>query len=147
MPRRSEINDPLEYNAATIDEFRAKEGQVTGDFEGRPVLLLTTTGRRTRVQRTSPLIYTMDGGNYIVTAAAGGAPEHPLWYLNLVANPQVTVEVGSERFEATALQPEGAERDRLFAERCAVTPNFKLYQDRTERRIPIIVLERRSATS
>ncbi|MBO0691887.1 MAG: nitroreductase family deazaflavin-dependent oxidoreductase, partial [Acidimicrobiaceae bacterium] len=105
MPRRSEINDPLEYNAATIDEFRARGGQVTGDFEGRPVLLLTTTGRRSGVQRTSPLIYTMDGDNYVVTAAAGGAPKHPLWYLNLVTNPHVTVEVGSEAFEATALEP------------------------------------------
>jgi deazaflavin-dependent oxidoreductase (nitroreductase family) len=147
MPRRSEISDPLEYNAATIAEFRAKRGQVTGDFEGRPVLLLTTTGRRSGAQRTCPLIYTMDGDNYIVTAAAGGAPKHPLWYHNLVANPQVTVEVGGEHFEAIALEPQGAERDRLFTQRTAATPNFKVYQDRTDRRIPIIVLERRPEPS
>jgi deazaflavin-dependent oxidoreductase (nitroreductase family) len=143
MPRRTEITDPLEYNAATAEEFRANGGHVTGDFEGRPVLLLTTTGRRSGEPRTSPLIYTMDGDRYIVTAAAGGAPEHPLWYHNLVADPIVTLEVESEKFEATAIEPGGAERDRLFEERCAATPMFKTYQDKTERQIPIIVFERR----
>ncbi|HVB05145.1 MAG TPA: nitroreductase family deazaflavin-dependent oxidoreductase [Acidimicrobiales bacterium] len=142
MPRRAEIPDPLEYNAATAEEFRANGGRVTGDFEGRPLLLLTTTGARTGAERTSPLIYTMDGDRYVVTAAAGGAPQHPAWYHNLVAEPRVTVEVGSEKFGARAIEPGGEERERLFAERCVATPNFRIYQDKTERRIPIIVLER-----
>lgn len=143
MPLRSELTDWREYNTATIEEFRANGGETTGDFAGRPVLLLTTKGRRSGEARTSPLIYTMDGDRYVVTAAAAGAPTHPLWYHNLVADSEVVVEVGSERFTATALEPDGDERDRLYEERCAATPNFKAYQERTERRIPIIVLERR----
>ena len=142
MPLRSEIPDPLAYNAATAEEFRANRGEVTGDFAGRPVLLLTTMGAKSGEPRTSPLIYTRDGECYVVTAADGGSPKHPNWYHNLVANPTVTLEVASERFAARAIEPNGAERDRLFEERCQATPNFKNYQDKTTRRIPIIVFER-----
>jgi deazaflavin-dependent oxidoreductase (nitroreductase family) len=144
MPLRSEYNDPIAYNAATAAEFRANAGQVTGDFAGRTVLLLTTTGAKSGLERTSPLIYTMDGDRYVVTAADGGSPKHPSWYYNLKANPIVTLEVGAERFEADAIEPTGAERERLFAERCAATPRFAHYQEMTTRQIPIIVFERRA---
>ncbi len=128
---------------ALIADFRASGGQVTsGPFAGRPVLLLTTTGARSGQPRLAPLVYSRAGEHHVIVASRGGAPVHPAWYHNLVANPLVTVEVGGEAFEARARLTEGAERDRLFARHAALNPNFAEYQRRTTRVIPVVVLER-----
>lgn len=128
---------------ALIADFRTNGGHVTsGPFAGRPVLLLTTTGAKSGQPRLAPLVYSRDGDRYVIVASKGGAPTHPAWYHNLVAYPVVTVEVGGETFEARARVTEGTERDRLFAERVAASPNFAEYQNRTIRVIPVVVLER-----
>jgi deazaflavin-dependent oxidoreductase (nitroreductase family) len=129
--------------AALITDFRANGGQVTsGPFAGRPVLLLTTTGAKSGQPRLAPLVYSRDGDHYVIVASKGGAPAHPAWYQNLLAHPAVTVEVGEGTFEARARVTEGAERDLLFAQRAADSPNFAEYQRRTTRVIPVVVLER-----
>jgi deazaflavin-dependent oxidoreductase (nitroreductase family) len=133
----------VEMTRALIADFRAHAGQVTsGPFAGRPVLLLTTTGAHSGQPRHAPLVYSRDGERWVIVASKGGAPSHPSWYLNLVAHPVVTVEVGGETFEARATAVEGAERDRLFAAHAAASPAFTSYQQRTSRVIPVVVLER-----
>jgi deazaflavin-dependent oxidoreductase (nitroreductase family) len=135
----SEMND---WNTKIIEEFRANHGQVGGQFEGAPMVLITTTGARSGKQRTNPLVYLPDNGRVVVFASKAGAPSNPDWYHNMVANPGVTVEVGHERYEATAVEVTGDERERLFAAQIAVMPGFKNYQEATSRLIPVIVLER-----
>jgi deazaflavin-dependent oxidoreductase (nitroreductase family) len=131
------------FNAGIVEDFRAHQGRITlGRFAARELLLLTTTGARSGTPRTTPLAYTRDGERYVVIASNGGEHTNPDWYHNLVAHPEVTVEVGTERFRAIARVTEGAERDRLFAAQAAVMPGFLKYQDRTSRWIPVIVLER-----
>ena len=128
---------------ALIDDFRAHGGVVTeGVHTGRTVLLLTTIGARTGGPRIAPLVYTRDGDRYVIVASKGGAPTHPAWYLNLVAHPIVTVEVGRETFLARAVMTEGAERDRLFAAHAAEFSYFTGYQKKTSRVIPVVLLER-----
>ena len=128
---------------ALIADFRANGGQVTsGPFAGRPVLLLTTTGAKSGQPRLAPVVYSREGDLYVIVASKGGAPTHPGWYHNLLANPVVTVEVGGETFEARARVTESAERDRLFAQRVAQSPGFGEYQKKTTRVIPVAVLER-----
>ena len=110
---------------ALITDFRANGGQVTsGPFAGRPVLLLTTKGAKSGQPRLAPVVYSRNGEHYVIVASKGGSPTHPAWYHNLLAHPAVTVEVGGETFEARARVTEGAERDRLFAQRAATNPNF-----------------------
>jgi deazaflavin-dependent oxidoreductase (nitroreductase family) len=132
-----------DFNQAIIEEFRANEGRVGGGYEGRPMLLLTTTGARTGRTHTSPLVYLPDDGRVIVFASRGGAPTNPGWYHNLRAHPTVTVEVGSEAYEADASELEGAERERLFARQVEISPVLGGYERRTSRRIPVIALTRR----
>ena len=132
----------LAFNQNLIEEFRANGGKVTGMFAGAPLILLTTTGARTGQPRTSPLVYTTDNGRLVVIGSKGGASTHPDWYHNLRANPEVTVEVESERFPARATVPEGAERERLFDQMAAQMPNFAEFQRNTTRQLPVIVLER-----
>ena len=128
---------------ALIQDFRAHRGQVTqGPFAGRPVLLLTTTGVKTGASRLAPLVYTRDGERYVIVASKGGAPTHPAWYLNIVAHPEVAVEVGGETFAARASVVEGAERERLYERHAEVHPSFTDYQRRTSRVIPVVVLDR-----
>ncbi|MGO9181063.1 MAG: nitroreductase family deazaflavin-dependent oxidoreductase [Candidatus Limnocylindrales bacterium] len=126
-----------------ISEHRANKGQITsGPFAGRPVLLLTTTGAQSGQSRLAPLVYTRDGGQYVILGSKGGAPTHRAWYQNLLANPIVTVEVGGETFRARARVTEGAERERLFEQHATVNPGFRDYQQRTSRVIRVVVLER-----
>jgi deazaflavin-dependent oxidoreductase (nitroreductase family) len=128
---------------ALIVDHRAHHGQVTsGPFAGRPVLLLTTTGAKSGQSRLAPLVFTRDGEHYVILGSKGGAPTHPAWYHNLLANPIVTVEVGGETFEARARVTEGTERERLFEQHATTNPGFRDYQQRTSRVIPVIVLER-----
>ena len=131
-----------EFNRNLIEEFRANNGKVGGMFEGAPLLLLTTTGAKTGEARVVPLAYTKDGDHFVIIASKGGAASHPDWYHNLGANPEVAVEVGSEKFPARATIQQGDERKRLFDQMSAKMPNFAEYQRNTRREIPVIVLDR-----
>ena len=133
-----------DWNQAVIAEFRANDGKVGGQFEGAPLLLLTTTGAKTGRRLTSPVMYNTDGDRLLIFASKAGAPTNPAWYHNLVANSKVTLEVGAETFDATATVLEGEERDRLFARQAAQYPGFAEYQANTTRTIPVIALERLS---
>jgi len=135
-------NSMSDFNEQLVAEFRANGGKVTGMFAGAPLLILTSVGAKSGETRISPVVYTRDGDRYVIIASKGGAPTNPAWYHNLVVNPDVTVEVGDERFEARASVPDGAERDRLFEAQAAAMPNFAEYQEKTSRRIPVVVLER-----
>jgi len=131
-----------EFNRQLIEEFRTNGGKVTGQFAGRPLLLLTSTGAKSGHAYTTPLVYTKDGNRLVIIASKGGAPTNPDWYHNLVAHPTATVELPSERFQAKAVVTTGAERDRLFSQQAEQMPNFAEYQKNTTRKIPVIVLER-----
>jgi deazaflavin-dependent oxidoreductase (nitroreductase family) len=131
-----------EFNNRIVEEFRANGGKVGKPFEGAPMILVTTTGARSGRTRTSPLVYTRDGDRYVIIASYAGAPKHPAWYHNLVANPEVTVEVGTESFTARASTAEGEERRSLYDAQAALMPNFTEYQEKTTREIPVVVLER-----
>ncbi len=131
-----------DQNQRIIDEFRANAGEVGGSFAGFTLLLLTTTGAKSGKQTVSPMACTEDGARLLVYASAAGRPNNPAWYHNVVANPLVTVEYGTERFSARATVITGAERDRLWAEQVARAPGFGDYQRNTARVIPIVALER-----
>jgi deazaflavin-dependent oxidoreductase (nitroreductase family) len=133
-----------ERNAQIIAEFRANEGKVGGHFEGRTLLLLTTTGAKTGHSHTTPAIYLEDAGRYIVFASNGGAPQNPGWYHNVRANPDVLVEVGAESFPATAAVLEGPERDELFRRQADRDPSFDEYQAGMARLMPAVALTRMS---
>jgi F420H(2)-dependent quinone reductase len=128
-----------EYNKTVIEEFRAHKGQVPG---WGPLILLTTTGAKTGQPRIAPLMRVDDGDRLIAVASKGGAPKHPEWYLNLLAHPEVTVEVESEKFVTTARILTGQEREQAFARAAEVFPAYAEYQKNTEREIPVIALER-----
>jgi deazaflavin-dependent oxidoreductase (nitroreductase family) len=133
------VND---FNQNLIDEFRTGDGKVTGPFEGAPLLLLTTTGAKTGRKHTTPLVYFSDGDRIAVFGSKGGAPTHPAWYHNLVKHPEVTVELPGEAFEARAVTVEGDERTRIWTAQKELMPGFKEYEEKTDREIPVIVLER-----
>jgi deazaflavin-dependent oxidoreductase (nitroreductase family) len=131
------------FNEGVVEDFRTHRGEITkGPFTGRSLLLLTTRGAKTGRERTNPLAYTRDDDRIFVIASKGGAPTHPDWYRNLRANPDVTVEVGPERFEAKATVAKGAERRRLYDLQATHMPAFKEYEKKTSREIPVVVLER-----
>ncbi|HEX8035808.1 MAG TPA: nitroreductase/quinone reductase family protein [Ktedonobacterales bacterium] len=136
------MSGPSNYNQTIIETFRANGGKVPGWAR---MLLLTTTGAKTGKQRTSPLAYSTDDGRLVVAASKGGAPTNPSWYSNLVANPTVTVELDSERFQARATPvTDVAERDRLYAQHAELMPGFADYEKKTTRKIPVVLLERTS---
>ncbi|MFJ8633794.1 nitroreductase/quinone reductase family protein [Streptomyces sp. NPDC093568] len=132
---------PNDFNQQVIEEFRANKGRVGGYFEGARLLLLTTTGARTGRPHTTPVGYLPDGGERVlVIASAGGAPTHPAWFHNLVANPEVTVESGAFTYEARAVVLEREERDRAFARAVEADPGWAEYQEKTTRVIPVVAL-------
>ncbi|MFG2906788.1 nitroreductase/quinone reductase family protein [Kitasatospora sp. NPDC048286] len=133
---------PMSFNLNVIEEFRANGGRVGGPFEGGDLLLLTTTGARSGRPHTVPLGYVRAEGRLLVVASAGGAPEHPQWYRNLLAHPVVRVEVGTEAFDTVAVPAEGDCRERLFAAVVRKAPGYGDYQAHTERELPVVVLER-----
>jgi deazaflavin-dependent oxidoreductase (nitroreductase family) len=135
----SELND---FNQRVIREFRANQGKVSGPLANMPVLLLTMTGASSGRMITKPLVYTTDGDRLVVIASFAGAPKHPAWYHNLIANPEATVEVGNERFRIKATVTSGEERQRLFDRQAAQMPIFVEYQQKTGRQIPVLVLTR-----
>lgn len=129
-----------DWNQKIIEEFRANGGRVGGPFEGKTLLLLHTMGARSGQERINPVACIRDGGNLVVIASKGGAPTHPDWYYNIVAHPEVTVEVGTERFQAHAAVAEEPERTRLYGKMVEVMPGFDDYRRKTSRVIPVIVL-------
>lgn len=139
IPTKAELQ---ERNQKVITEFRANQGKVGGPYANAPLLLLTTTGAKSGKTYINPLAYTKDGNRLVIIASFGGAPKNPSWYNNLVAHPEVTVEVGSERFRAKATVATGEERQRLYDQQAKQMPNFAEYAKKTTRQIPVIVLTR-----
>jgi len=134
------------WNQKTIAEFNAKNGLGIGPWKDN-LLLMTARGVKSGDHITTPLVYKKDGARYVVIASKGGAPEHPKWLANVIANPEVEIEVEkegpTEKFMARAhVIREGAERDRLYESQATVWPDFLEYQKRTNRLIPVVVLER-----
>jgi deazaflavin-dependent oxidoreductase (nitroreductase family) len=121
--------------------FRASGGRLGGRFRKiGPVLLLTTTGRKTGKQRTTPLLYVEDGERYVIVASVGGAPKHPAWYLNLVDNPEATIEIGTRTIAVRANTAAPEERARLWELATEMYPGYDRYQAKTTREIPVVVL-------
>jgi deazaflavin-dependent oxidoreductase (nitroreductase family) len=131
-----------EFNEKIIDEFRANGGKVGGPFEGASLLLLHTTGAKTGRTRVKPLVYRRDGDQLVVFGTKGGSPTHPEWFYNVRVNPRVTVEVGSDRFEADARVALPDERDRIWRLQTQDVPVFADYEKKTDRTIPVVILER-----
>ncbi|AZM93469.1 nitroreductase family deazaflavin-dependent oxidoreductase [Streptomyces sp. W1SF4] len=138
MPATTPAQD---FNRSVIEEFRANGGQVGGWFEGEDLLLLTTTGARTGAERTTPLGFVRHEGVLLVVGSNLGAPAHPAWYHNLLAHPQVRVELGTDAFDALAVPAEGARREELFAAVVRAAPGYADYQARTTRPLPVVRLE------
>ena len=135
--------DMKERNQAIIEEFRANDGKIDGHFADATLLLLHTTGARSGQSRINPLVYKADGDRYIVVASKGGAPTHPDWYHNIVANQEVSVEVGTEKFQALATVAVEPERTQLYEQMVSMNSTFDEYQRKVTRIIPIIILTRR----
>jgi deazaflavin-dependent oxidoreductase (nitroreductase family) len=136
---------PADFNASVIEEFRANGGKAGGMFEGMPLLLLHNVGAKSGREFVTPLVYLADGEDHVIFASKGGAPNNPGWYHNLKAAPNVSIEVGTEKFDVVATEATGAERDRLYGIQAAQQPQFADYAQKTERQIPVIVLSKRSA--
>jgi deazaflavin-dependent oxidoreductase (nitroreductase family) len=130
------------WQAEHAQRYLATNGADGHDWEGFPTLLLTTTGRRTGQQHTTPLIYGQDGDRYLVVGSRGGAPTHPQWYRNLLAQPSVEVQVKADRFRARARPANAAEKPALWQKMVGVYPPYAEYQTRTTREIPVVILER-----
>jgi len=136
------MNNPNERNRTIIREFRNNAGKVGGPFSGRTLLLLHTIGRKSGTERINPVAYVADGDRLVIIASKGGAPANPDWYDNLMANPLVTVEVGTEKFRVRASPAEEPERTRLYDKMVERMPGFADYQRKTSRVIPVVILSR-----
>ena len=130
-----------DWNAQIIAEFRENEGKVGGPFEGAPLLLLHHTGAKSGTERVTPLVYQPVDGGYAIFASKAGAPTSPDWYYNIVANPGVQVEVGAATVGANARVLDGAERETVWTRQKELMPNFAEYEAKTDRVIPVILLE------
>ena len=120
--------------------YRLTGGKVANRMGKAPILLLTVAGRKSGKRRTTPLLYGRDGDNYVVIASMGGAPKHPAWYHNLQGQ-EAEIQVGRKRLRVRARDAEGEERERLWALMVSLYPSYDSYQKKTERRIPVVVLE------
>jgi deazaflavin-dependent oxidoreductase (nitroreductase family) len=125
-----------------VDRYRATDGEEGHDWQGTTVLILTTKGRRSGEQRSTPLIYQPHGDSYLVVASKGGADEPPAWYLNLDADPEVEVQVKGDRFPARARTADADEKPELWRTMTGTWPAYDEYQEKTSREIPVVVLER-----
>jgi len=128
--------------AEHLAKYQATDGADGHLWNGVPTLLLTTTGRKSGEARTLPLIYGRDGDRYVIVASRGGAPDHPGWYKNLVAQPRVRLQVAADKFAARASSAQGAERSRLWQTMTKIWPAYDDYQRKTTREIPVVILER-----
>jgi deazaflavin-dependent oxidoreductase (nitroreductase family) len=135
-------DDMNDWNQQIIAEFRANGGVVGGPFEGAPMVLVTHRGARSGTERTTPLVYLANGDDVVIFASKAGAPTNPDWFHNLVANPDATIEVGTDTLAVRARVAEGAERDELFERQKVASPQFAEYEKATDRVIPVVVLER-----
>jgi deazaflavin-dependent oxidoreductase (nitroreductase family) len=131
-----------DFNKTIIEEFRANAGKVGGQFANVPMLLLHTVGAKSGQPRVNPLAYVEDGDRLVIVASFAGGPNNPPWYHNLLAQPEVGIEVGSEEFRASASVAEEPERTRLYEKVAAAMPVFTEYQSKTTRVIPVITLTR-----
>ena len=131
-----------EMNAKVLAEFRANHGKVGGMFEGFPMVLVHHKGAKSGTERIAPLVYTKDGDRFVIVASKGGAPSHPDWYHNLVAHPDIQIEIGDDTVAVRASLTSGEERQRLFDEQAKLMPNFKDYEKAVAgiREIPVFVL-------
>ena len=134
---------PNDFNADVIEEFRANGGSAGGMFEGKPLLLLHNVGAKSGTDFVTPLVYLADGDNWVIFASKGGAPNNPGWYHNLKAQPSVSIEIGSDTVDVTAEEATGTERDRLYSIQEKQQPQFAEYAQKTDRKIPVIVLKPR----
>src|ERR1700722_10071854 len=130
-----------DWNTAIIDEFRASGGNVGGNFAGAPLLLLHTTGARTGQERVNPMMYRKVGDQVAVFASKAGAPTNPDWFHNLIDNPAVTAQIGTQTLPFRARVAAGAERDEIWAAQKADYPGFADYETKTTRQIPVVILE------
>ena len=130
-----------DWNRRIIEEFRANGGKVGQPFEGVPILLLHHLGAKTGTERVSPLAYRREGDAYVIFASKGGAPDNPDWFHNLKANPEVTIEVGTETAKVRARVAEGDERERIWSLQKTEFPGFAEYEQKTNRQIPVVVLD------
>lgn len=131
-----------DWNTTVIQEFRANGGKVGGGFEGAPLLLLHTTGAKSGQERVNPVMYRRVGDHIAVFASKAGAPTNPDWYHNLLANPSVVAEIGTETIPFTARVATGDERDQIWTAHKADNPGFAEYETKTTRQIPVVILER-----
>lgn len=131
-----------EFNDGIIKEFRANHGKGSDMFAGSDMILLTTTGAKSGKKRTNPLVYSMKGDKYVIIASKGGADTHPDWFFNIKANPEAEAEVGDEKFKVKAEIVDEDERKSLYAKHAEKYPGFLDYQKKTDRAIPVILLER-----
>ena len=142
VPGFESVRQLLEFNRDIIEEFRTNGGKCGGRFEGNPMVLLTMTGAKSGRDLTTPLSYCADGDDCIIFASAAGSDSHPNWYYNLVANPNLVVERGTEKYNAKAVLTEGDERQAAFVKMVAALPRFGEYQNKTDREIPVFRLVR-----
>lgn len=136
------MSNQVNWNDAIIKEFRANSGKVGGNFAGKTLLLLHTVGAKSGQERINPVAYVKDGDRYVIIASKGGAPTHPDWYFNILAQPLVTVEVGEDTFQARAAVASEPERTRLYDKMIEMMPGFAEYRQKTTRVIPVITLSR-----
>lgn len=132
------------FGAEHVRRYQETDGEVGYLWNGAPILLLTTNGRRTGNPGTTPLIFGRSGDDYVIVASQGGAPEHPGWYRNLEKDPNVELQVKGDRFPARARTATGDERAELWKQMAEIWPSYDQYQERTDREIPVVVLERAS---
>jgi deazaflavin-dependent oxidoreductase (nitroreductase family) len=135
--------DPATFTRDLIADMRANGGRPSvGPMAGKPLMILTTTGAKSGESRTAIVTYHRDGDHFAIAGSKGGAPTHPAWYLNLLANPVATAEVDNEVFKVRATDTREAERDRLWNDHVAALPEFGAYPTKTDRLIPMLILER-----
>jgi deazaflavin-dependent oxidoreductase (nitroreductase family) len=142
MPSKFVNTMTRQYMKVAVSLYKVSGGSIGGKMRGAPVLLLTTTGRKTGNPYTTPLIYGKDGDRLVVIASYGGAAQHPGWWRNLLKTPKATVQLGKETFTVTASEATAEERDRLWALMNEIYADYNTYQKKTDRQIPVVVLER-----
>ncbi|MEX0761953.1 MAG: nitroreductase family deazaflavin-dependent oxidoreductase [Dehalococcoidia bacterium] len=136
------LDSPTEWVADHVREYIETDGERGHEWRGVTTLLLTTRGRKSGKLRRTALIYGQDGDRYVVVASKGGAPNHPSWYLNLVDEPRVEVQVGAERFTGRARTATPDEKPALWRKMASLFPNYESYQEKTDREIPVVIIER-----
>jgi deazaflavin-dependent oxidoreductase (nitroreductase family) len=134
-----------DFNAQVIEEFRANGGTAGGMFEGMPLVLVHNVGAKSGTEYVTPLVYLGEDGRTFIFGSKGGADSHPGWFHNLKANPEVSIEIGSDTVDVVAVELTGSERDRIYEAQKAAQPQFAEYEAKTDRKIPVIELAPKSA--